>query len=75
MGDLRIKARELLQFNQDRNTYSKKLTKDTNKREKRMESIQKFTEKMRREIEEFQDNLLQSANWGRDTKNRYNSIG
>ena len=71
MGDLRLKAQELLKNRQNEKKFDNKIediAKEKRMKEQKEESKKIFTEKIQREIDEFQNKLLQSANHGKSLK-------
>jgi len=71
MGDLRLKAQELLKDKQNKkesNIILKDITREKSMKEQKEESKRVFTEKIQKEINEFQNRLLQSANNGEALK-------
>jgi len=67
MGDLRIKAQELLKIKQHEKEYEyieDGLAEKKSIEEEKMKSMKNFTEKIQYQIDNFQENLLKSANRG-----------
>ena len=71
MGDLRLKAQELLKVSlnsKEPNNTMEHISKEKNMNKRKEESKRIFTEKIQKEINEFQDKLLKSANNGETLK-------
>jgi hypothetical protein len=71
MGELRIKAQELLKSKQKEKEYKyieDSLTEEKNIEEKKIKSMKKFTEKIQKQINDFQKNLLMSSQSGETLK-------
>ena len=67
MGDLRLKAQSILKLKQqekDIESHKKDLSLEDMINERKIKSKEEFTEKIKKEIHEFQFNLLESANRG-----------
>jgi hypothetical protein len=67
MGDLRLKAQSILKLKQqekDIESHKKDLSLENMINERKIKSKEYFTEKIKKEIHEFQFNLLESANRG-----------
>ena len=71
MGDLRIEAQNILKakrnIREDR-YIQKSISEDSNIREKKIKSMRKFQERVQYQIDNFQKNLLDSANRGETLK-------
>ncbi len=71
MGDLRIEAQNILKAKQNkkRDRYiENSISENSNIREKKIKSMQKFQEKVQYQIDNFQNNLLESAKKGETLK-------
>ncbi len=67
MGDLRIKAQELLKIKQNEQEYryiEDNLAQEKSIEEEKIKSMKKFTEKIQYQIDNFQKNLLEASNRG-----------
>ncbi len=83
MGDLRVEAQNILKAKQNkkRDRYIKNsISEDSNIKEKKIKSMQKFQEMVQYQIDNFKKNLLESAKRGEALKidivklNKYNLI-
>ena len=71
MGDLRLKAQEILKVRQNEKVSDNRvedIAKEKSIKEQKEESKRIFTEKIQKEIDEFQNRLLQAANNGESLK-------
>jgi hypothetical protein len=71
MGDLRLKAQKIIKIkndNKEYNTENKYEIEKKNMNYTKKESKRKFIEKIQKEIDNFQNNLLKSANKGEPLK-------